>query len=50
MADACSVASYRRLAWTAGWHLREETYAQALAVIVKAPGPTHEINRRSASP
>ena len=36
MADACSVASYRRLAWTAGWHLREETYAQALAVIVNA--------------
>jgi hypothetical protein len=26
MAEACSVASYRRLAWTASWHLREETY------------------------
>ena len=36
MADACSIASYRRLVWTAGWHLREETYAQALAVIVNA--------------
>jgi TnpA family transposase len=29
MAEACSVASYRELAWTAGWHLREETYRQA---------------------
>ena len=36
MADACAVASYRRLAWTAGWHLREETYRQALAVVVDA--------------
>ena len=36
MADACTVASYRQLAWTAGWHLREETYRQALAVLVNA--------------
>ena len=36
MADACSVASYRKLAWTAGWHLREETYRQALAMLVNA--------------
>ena len=36
MADACDVASYRRLAWTAGWHLREDTYRQALAVLVDA--------------
>ena len=36
MADACSVASYRQLAWTAGWHLREETYRRALAVLVNA--------------
>lgn len=36
MADACAVASYRRLAWTAGWHLREETYRRALAVLVDA--------------
>lgn len=31
MADACAIASYRQLAWTAGWHLREDTYRQ--------PGP-----------
>lgn len=36
MADACSVASYRQLAWTTGWHLREETYRRALARIVDA--------------
>ena len=36
MADACSVASYRKLAWTAGWHLREDTYRQALATLVNA--------------
>lgn len=36
MADACNVASYRTLTWTAGWHLREETYRHALAVLVNA--------------
>ena len=36
MADACSVASYHKLAWTAGWHLREDTYRQALAILVNA--------------
>src|SRR4051794_22576872 len=36
MADACSVASYRKLAWTAGWRLREDTYRQALAILVNA--------------
>ena len=36
MAEACSVASYRQLAWTAGWHLREDTYRQALAILVNA--------------
>lgn len=36
MAEACSVTSYRQLAWTAGWHLREETYRRALAVLVNA--------------
>ncbi len=36
MADACAAASYRKLAWTAGWHLREETYRQALATLVDA--------------
>jgi hypothetical protein len=33
MAEACSVASYRQLAWTAAWHLREETYRRALATL-----------------
>src|SRR3954467_14605712 len=36
MADACSVAGYRKLAWTVGWHLREDTYRQALATLVNA--------------
>ena len=36
MADACNVASYRKLSWTAGWHLREDTYRQTLAMIVNA--------------
>ena len=36
MADACTVASYRQLVWTAGWHVREDTYRQALATIVDA--------------
>jgi TnpA family transposase len=36
MAEACSVASYHHLAWTAGWHLREETYRRALAALVDA--------------
>jgi TnpA family transposase len=30
------VAGYRKLAWTAGWHLREDTYRQALATLVNA--------------
>src|SRR5438105_8033813 len=36
MAEACAVASYRQLAWTAAWHLREETYRQGLAILVNA--------------
>lgn len=36
MAEACTIASYRQLAWTAGWHLREETYDAALARLVAA--------------
>jgi hypothetical protein len=28
MAEACAVASYRQLAWTAAWHLREEPAAR----------------------
>jgi TnpA family transposase len=36
MAEACHVATYRQLAWTASWHLREETYGPALARLVDA--------------
>jgi TnpA family transposase len=36
MAEACSLTSYRQLAWTAAWHLREETYRRALAILVNA--------------
>jgi len=36
MAEACDIASYRRLAWTAGWHLTEENYGRALARVVAA--------------
>jgi Tn3 transposase DDE domain len=36
MTEACSVASYRQLVWTAAWHLREETYRRALAIVVNA--------------
>ena len=36
MADACSVASYRELAWNAGWHLREDTYRPGLAIVANA--------------
>jgi TnpA family transposase len=36
MADACDIASYRQLAWNAGWHLREDTYRPALAVLASA--------------
>jgi Tn3 transposase DDE domain len=32
MAEACAVASYRQLAWTVAWHLREETHRRALAI------------------
>jgi hypothetical protein len=34
MAEACPGLSYERLCWTADWHIREETYAKALAEIV----------------
>ena len=60
MADACAVASYRQLAWTAGWHLREETYRRALAVLVNAQHasrsppfsapPTSPVRTASTSP
>ena len=36
MAEACKVASYRQLAWTAIWCLREETYRRALVILVNA--------------
>ncbi len=34
MADACPGMTVSRLAWTAQWHVREETYSKALAEIV----------------
>ena len=34
MAEACSIASLGQLAWTADWHIREETYAEALRRLV----------------
>jgi hypothetical protein len=34
MAEACSIASLGQLAWTADWHIREETYALALRCLV----------------
>lgn len=36
MAEACSLASHRQLAWTAGWHLREDTYGRALGLLADA--------------
>ena len=36
MADACSVAGYRKLAWTAGWPPREATRRRVLATVVDA--------------
>src|SRR3954447_20630725 len=34
MAEACSIASLAQLAWTADWHIRDETYALALRRLV----------------
>jgi TnpA family transposase len=34
MAEACSIASLGQLAWTADWHIREETYSLALRCLV----------------
>src|SRR5271154_2894103 len=34
MAEACSVASLGQLAWTADWHIRDETHALALQRLV----------------
>jgi len=36
MADACSIATYKQLVWTAGWHLREDNHADALTTLVEA--------------
>ena len=36
MADACRGVSIRQLAWVHDWHVREETYAAALARIIDA--------------
>ena len=35
MAEACSIASLGQLAWTADWHIRDETYALALRRLVE---------------
>ena len=34
MGEACSIGSLGQLAWTADWHIREETYALALCRLV----------------
>ena len=34
MAEACSIASLGQLAWTADWHIRDETHALALQRLV----------------
>ena len=34
MAEACSIGSLGQLAWTADWHIRDETYARALRRLV----------------
>ena len=39
MAEACSVASLGQLAWTADWHIRDETYAVALQRLVDQQQP-----------
>ena len=36
MADACSLAAYRQLAWTAGWYLREDAYRPAMGDVASA--------------
>src|SRR5215472_12789016 len=42
MAEACTIACLGQLAWTADWHIRDETYALALRHLVGwavLPGP-----------
>lgn len=38
MARVCAAASRKQLVWTATWHMREETFALALARLVEAQG------------
>ena len=35
MADACAAATYKQLVWVSGWHIREETHADALRTMVR---------------
>lgn len=36
MAEACPGNTYSKLSWTQAWHIRDETYAKALAELVNA--------------
>jgi TnpA family transposase len=36
MAESCPGASYAKLSWLQAWHIRDETYAAALAELVNA--------------
>ncbi|KWZ58309.1 hypothetical protein WK57_17415 [Burkholderia ubonensis] len=36
MAEACPGTTYAKLAWLQAWHIRDETYSQALAELVNA--------------
>jgi TnpA family transposase len=40
MARVCTAASRKQLVWTATWHMREETFALALARLVEAQDKT----------
>jgi TnpA family transposase len=40
MARVCAAASRKQLVWTATWHMREETFALALARLVEAQDKT----------
>ncbi|WP_232461084.1 Tn3 family transposase [Burkholderia ubonensis] len=36
MAEACPGTTYAKLSWLQAWHIRDETYSQALAALVNA--------------
>ena len=36
MAESCPGSSYAKLSWLQAWHIRDETYAAALAELVNA--------------